>query len=329
MKKTIFAGALAAVMLLSACTKAPEKNNDEAVDLGSGIVLQVGGSELTTGEFQFFLDNIKSQMEGTELSQEDGWESEIEGKKAIDIAKERAYESAVQYLENIEIAKKLGISYTEKEMEDKKSQINESYFEKYDNKDELINLVCESDLYLSALQKKFVEENPVKDEDLEKYFNENKESLESKYMRAKHVLFLTQDEKTKEALPDDKIAEQKKKAEDVLARAKAGEDFDSLVSKYSEDPGSKSNPEGYVFTSGEMVQEFEDCTASLKPGEIGFCQTSYGFHIIKRLDLDVSSCKSVLTNAVYAQNFTKYMEEKVAEYKLEAVKNDEEYNKIK
>ena len=40
MKKTIFAGALAAVMLLSACTRAPEKNNDEAVDLGSGIVLQ-------------------------------------------------------------------------------------------------------------------------------------------------------------------------------------------------------------------------------------------------------------------------------------------------
>lgn len=315
--------------LLSAC--GVHNNNDAVTDLGKGVVLAVGGSKMTSAEFQFFLDDIKNQMEGTELSAEDGWESEIEGKKAIDIAKDRAYESAVLYLTRIELAKKLGLSYEKDDMKSLKEQINTSYFEKYDNADDLIELFCEASLYTTELQKKLVAEEPVKDSEIDAYFNEHEAELNEKYMRAKHILLLTQDPETGEEYSEDVKMEKMVKAGSLVLRAtKDGEDFDALAAEYSEDPGLKSNPNGYVFTSGEMVAEFEDCVKSLGIDEIGpVVESSYGYHVIKRLALDAESCKEIITNTLYSEKFEEYVDRLAKENGITAVRNDEEYNKIK
>ncbi len=328
MKKAILAAALAGVMLVGGC--AGGQNGDDPVEMGNEVVLKVGNTEMTKAEFQFFLDDVKKQMEGTELSTDDGWEtSEIEGKKAIDIAKERAYESAVQYLSAIEIGKEMKLKYTKDEMENLKGQINVSYFEQYENSEDLINLICESTLYTTKLQEKLVEEQPVQDKEKEDYFNAHKKEIEEVYMRAKHVLFLTKNQETNEALPQEEIAAKKKQADDVLARARKGENFDALVTEYSEDPGSAQNPLGYVFTTGEMVKEFEDCVLGLKAGEIGFAETSFGYHIIQRLDLDVASCDNLLINAVYTEKFMAYIEALKEEYNITVTKNDAVYNTVK
>ena len=105
------------------------------------------------------------------------------------------------------------------------------------------------------------------------YFLEN-------YWRSKHVLISTQDKS------DAEKAEAKKLAEDILKRAESGEDFDKLVEEYSEDPGSKSSPDGYVFTTGTMVQEFEDGTKNTEIGKFCMVETSYGYHVIQRLAID-------------------------------------------
>ena len=77
----------------------------------------------------------------------------------------------------------------------------------------------------------------------------------------------------------------KSTAEDVLKRIKKGEEFETLMFEYTEDPGVKQAPY-YVFTDGEMVSEFEKAVKALKPGEIsGLVKSTYGYHIIKRIEI--------------------------------------------
>ena len=74
------------------------------------------------------------------------------------------------------------------------------------------------------------------------------------------------------------------KAEELLERALAGEDFDELVATYSDDG---MPPEGYTFVAGDMVPEFESATLELEIGEIsGLVITDFGIHIIKRIEPD-------------------------------------------
>lgn len=73
------------------------------------------------------------------------------------------------------------------------------------------------------------------------------------------------------------------KAEEVLKRARAGEEFTGLVKEFSSDPGSKDKGGDLDwFGRGKMVKAFEDAAFALKPGEIsGVVESPFGFHIIK------------------------------------------------
>jgi hypothetical protein len=79
-------------------------------------------------------------------------------------------------------------------------------------------------------------------------------------------------------------ADAKKRAEEVLAKAKAGEDFTALVKAYSEDPGSAERLGSLgKFKRDGMVKPFSDAAFTLKVDEVsGIVETPFGFHIIKR-----------------------------------------------
>ncbi|MBQ9941300.1 MAG: peptidylprolyl isomerase [Clostridia bacterium] len=138
---------------------------------------------------------------------------------------------------------------------------------------------------------------------------------DSDYIRAQHILIKFPDEPTEgteeeiaAAVAQNK-ADTLKKAEEVLEKVNAGEDFMTLVEQYNEDPGMGIYGEdGYYFTKGVMVEEFENAAYALEEGATsGLVETSFGYHIIKRLPLEADY---ILENAAtylvpaYSSDFT-------------------------
>ena len=139
----------------------------------------------------------------------------------------------------------------------------------------------------------------VSDADIKKFYDDNPSKFEQPEMvRASHILFGTRDTDTNKELPDDKKAAKHKLAEEVLKRARAGEDFAKLAKDYSEDPGSKDKGGEYIFGRNQMVHEFETTAFGLKTNEISdIITTQFGYHIIK-LSEKIPARKAALDDEV-------------------------------
>lgn len=110
-------------------------------------------------------------------------------------------------------------------------------------------------------------------------------------VKVRHILVATaQQTQTGELVPvrDDSTA--KRLIDSIQTLYKSGVSFDSLVVKYSDDPGSKST--GGVYdnvTTGRMVPAFNDFIFTHNTGTTGVVKTDYGYHFVEILSQKGSS----------------------------------------
>ena len=135
----------------------------------------------------------------------------------------------------------------------------------------------------SKKQEEMAESTPVKEAD---------------YIAVQHILIGFQG-----SVPGKNITRSREEAqqlaEDLFARAKAGEDFDALVKQYTDDShpgiykmanhGVQPDMANQVYPRGQMVAAFGDVGFPLAVGEVGLAvydpqSSKYGWHVIKRVE---------------------------------------------
>lgn len=298
----------------------------------------VNGQDITLGNYEKLLALNKSSMEayyGSEI-----WSTEIEeGKTYEETLRDMVLETMIGSEVVYQQAEKDKVAPTEEQIQEQIDSFNESIKDDTDYQAELKKMGIDEeflkfqfarDLANSNLQEKFEEDTKISENDMKKYYEDNKDDFYTDTVTASHILIKTQDDEGNE-LSDTKKKEAKKKAEEVLAKVKAGEDFAELAKEYSEDSSASSGGDLGTFGRGQMVTEFEDAAFAMNAGEISdIVETEYGYHIIKvtdRVDKQESyedvkdQIKSTLVSEKYSEYIEKLREDSKIEEKEDIVKS--------
>ena len=235
------------------------------------VVAVVGGDQIMKTEFNQTFEMFKVQYEqqyGTEI-----WEQDIEGRKYIDVMKEKVLDMIVDIKVQEKEAQKAGITVTEEEINAEVEKARK-YFDSEEKFNEFLTAqkmtieylrdTIRKDILVSKLQEKLTANVAVTDEEVGAYYKANQDQFIS--VKASHILI-----------------EEEEEAKKILERAKKGENFNELALQYSTDPSAKENKGdlGY-FRKGEMVEAFETAAFAMAPGQISdLVKTDFGYHIIK------------------------------------------------
>ncbi|HKQ58586.1 MAG TPA: peptidyl-prolyl cis-trans isomerase [Candidatus Eisenbacteria bacterium] len=118
-------------------------------------------------------------------------------------------------------------------------------------------------------------------EEVERYFRSHiNEYSVGELVRIRHIL-------VSPAKPGPEAdAAARAKAEDILGRVRAGEDFAKLAAQYSDDPATRySGGDVGTFRRGQMREGFERAAFAMRPGDItGPVHTDVGYHVMECLE---------------------------------------------
>ena len=333
---------LSATLMLSfsACNK--EGKSSGKVDLNQ-TVATIAGENISALEFKFYLDmdkeatlNEAGLTDKSEGEKSKYWKSE-EGLAKQQELIDQTFKNIKELKLLVADANKNNIKLEQTELdninnamegiiqdkgEGDKAKADEAFLNEFGvTLDQYQALFTE---YALAYQK-YVTVRPtqieISDSDIQKEFDNNKEQFNK--VTVQHILIGTTDQTTGEELPEDKKAEKKTLAEDILKKAQAGEDFTELAKQYSEDPGSKDIGGEYTFSKGEEFEEFEefeDWSFNAKEGDMGIIQTYYGYHVMKFIKYLPASLgdeeKAAITESLQGDRFMQLIDEMKTENEI-------------
>lgn len=208
-------------------------------------------------------------------------------------AQKEAETAVLDQLTSVELlyqeARKLDIPDLDKQINEKVSQ-NRS---KFKTEEEFTDALRSIDMTMQDMQdftrkdivinnfieQKFTAKAAATDAEAKKFYEENSDRYFKvpEMVRASHIL-VGADEKA--SAEERKRA--KEKAEALLKRVKAGEDFAAVAKAESSCPSASQGGDLGSFGHGEMVPAFEKTAFGMKPGEVsGVVESEFGYHIIK------------------------------------------------
>jgi len=155
----------------------------------------------------------------------------------------------------------------------------EFYYVTYQERLEVYRMLLTMDAFRMAMF-----ENTVVSEADARAFYDNPANFDEvedqRSMTVAHILITFGEDPTE----DDEVHD---KAEEILARIRAGESFAALVEEYSQDLGSIPNEGRYTITRNtNFVPEFMEWTLAAQIDDTGIVETDHGLHIMHMVARD-------------------------------------------
>ena len=299
---------LSLALILSAAACGSKSDGSSSGD--DPLMVTVNGIEIHQKLYEYFLNYFTDYIS----------ESIAEGDSVfnhVDDIKEQALNACVSLGAVESVAKERGIDVTDAQLAETwsklvadsggtEAEVEKKLEENGMNKDVFLTISRYNMLNDALFASMYGEKAELlPDSDVDEFLANN--NLE--FFMAKHILLTTESTDGTGAtteLSEEEKAALREQLEGYLTtlRALSGAEreakFDELMAAYSEDPGSKTHPEGYVFADGDMVTEFYEGTRSIEIGEVSdIVTTSYGYHIIMRMPLDYDVVPSRYSSYLY------------------------------
>lgn len=308
--KRFIALTLALVML---CCCAAGCGSDTKED----TVMTVNGTAVSFDEYMAGLNQAVSELEDLYQSYS-GTSVDWDGKFLFDDTVtnlewclKRAGQQVARYRVVEQKAKEMGVTLTDEQttaIDDQIQNIKDQYVTSDDKADTQLQAFFASYGYTEDSYRERCRLNYLYSDLFTEIYGEQGSKLsddkvqayakENDYITSAHILLLTSETVTdadgkssSKELSDEQKAEKKAKAEELCAELKAITDdterwtrFKELMNEYSEDTGLPQFPEGYCFTKGSMVTEYDDASRALKEYEVSdVVESQFGYHVIMRL----------------------------------------------
>lgn len=309
---------MAASMVLTGCNGGTKTvNKEDAVAL-------VNDGMVSKEDFNAYINFQKKGAEASGQIAPDMWSQDSgRGKSLEDELKEGTLDFMVTQEIILQSADKEGIKVDSKKVDEEFKKIKDG-FGSEDGYNEYLTKMGVTTDYLKKLieQRVIVTEYldkviTIPEADVKKYYDENKEAVDA--IRASHIL-VTPEKDAKGNVSADADKKAKEKAESLLKKVNAGENFETLAKENSDCPSAAQGGDLGYFGKNQMVEEFSKVAFALEVGQVsGLVKTEFGYHIIKLTDkkMDLASNKKDIEDTLKGQKFNDKIEELKKTAKIE------------
>lgn len=254
------------VLALAGCGGGSDEVPDDAVAV-------VDGEEIAKSDYDALIAQAKQSYKNQKR------EFPAAGSQEFQTLRNQAVQFLVQREQFEQEAADLDVEVTDQQIDARLKQIQEQYFggdkKKYDKQlkeQGLSETQVRNDIRAQIVSEKLFEqvtrEVKVTDQQIQNYYNENKEQYSQPESRdVRHILVKT-----------------KAKADQLYAQLQDGADFAALAKQHSTDTGSKESGGKLTISKGQTVAPFDRTAFVLEQGVISRpVKTEFGFHIIEAL----------------------------------------------